>query len=144
MKTHFHKTRPPFSSKKKSGFAIMEAVLAVAVCGVMATGIVVAMQRIANLSFEAKRESALSRIIHNELMFAATKPRIQEGKSTRQVEEWDVEVETIVTPMEGLVTQEGNEIQGILQIVVNAVWWADGDYEKQTVETFRLQDMYAR
>lgn len=144
MKIHLHKKKTAFSHKKRAGFAIMEAVLAVAVCGIMATGIVVAMQRIANLSFEAKRESALSRIIHNELMFAATKPIIQEGKSTRQIEEWDVEVETIVTPMEGLVTQEGTEVQGILQIVVNAVWWADGDYEKQTVETYRLQDMYAR
>lgn len=131
-------------SKRQGGFAILEAVLAVAICGIMATAIVVAMQRIANLSFEAKRESALSRIIHNELMFAATSPRMAEGKSTKQIEEWDVELETIISPLEGLVNQDGQEIGGLFQIEVNAVWWADGDYVNRSAETWRHGDMYVR
>ncbi len=129
---------------KNGGFAIFEAVLAIGLCGIMATAFVVAIQQITKLSFEAKRESALSRIVHNELIFAATKPQIQEGKVVRQVEEWDVELETIISPVEGLVNEDGIELDNLLEVQVNAVWWADGDYKNRTAETWRHKNMYAR
>lgn len=127
----------------RNGFAILEALLAVSVCGVMTTGIVIAMFQIGKLSQDAKRQSALTRIIHNELMFATTRPRIQEGKTIKQVEEWDVEVETIITPLEDLIDQDGNVVNGIFNIQVNAVWWGDGDYERLSVETWRNRILYA-
>ena len=122
----------------------MEALLAVAVCGSMATALVVSIQNITKLSFEAKRESALSRIIYNRVMFAATQPRIQEGRSSTRVEEWDVEIETEITPITDLVTLEGQEITGLFRIVVKAVWWGDSDYESISTETWRNQYLYAR
>ena len=125
------------------GFAILEALLAVAVCGIMATGIVVAMKSVTRLSFEAKREAALTRIIYNKLMFETTKPRLQEGFTSERVDEWDVDIETEISPIEDLVDQEGNVVAGLLKVNVRAVWWGDGDYESIDASTWRNPQMYA-
>ncbi len=122
----------------------MEAILTVALCGIMGTALVVSIQRIAKLSYEAKRESALSRIIHNELFFATTNPRLQEGQKSRHVEEWDVDLETIVTPLQDLLDQEGQPLTKLYKIEVKAVWWEDGEYVNHSAETWRHSDLYAR
>lgn len=130
--------------QRQSGFAILETIIALAVCGIMATSLVIAMQRIASLSFNAKRESSLSRIIHNQLLFATTKPNIEEGKTSIHVEEWDVDLETIITPIEDLLNEEEVELNRLYLIEVHAVWWADGEYVKRSAETWRHADMYVQ
>ena len=132
------------SVKKRKGFAIMEALLAVAICGIMTTGIALAIHEVAKLSFEAKRESAINRIIYNRLMFAATLPRVQEGVTTTRVEEWDIEIETVTTPIEDLVNQDETVLNRLFKIEVKAIWWEDGEYQNQSVETWRHADLYAR
>ncbi len=121
----------------------MEAILAVAVCGAMGTGIVIAVQNIAKLSYEAKRESALSRIIYNRLMFEATNPSIEEGKNSVRVDEWDVEIETEISPLEGLVNQDQAEITGLYKVEIKAVWWGGQDYEELSVVTWRNPILYS-
>lgn len=134
----------PRTTGKRRGFAIMEALLAVAICGIMTTGIVLSIAEVAKLSFQAKRESAITRIIYNELMFTTTIPAIQEGTKTTQVEEWDIEIETNITLLEGLINKEGNNLDSLYKIEVKAIWWEDGEYANQSAETWRHLNLYVR
>jgi len=70
-------------------------------------------------------------------------PRLQEGFSSNRVDEWDVEIETEITPIEDLTDQEGNVVSGLLRINVRAVWWEDGDYESIDASTWRNPQLYA-
>lgn len=128
----------------QKGFAILEAVLAVLICGVMATGIVLAVKRVANLAFVAKREASLQRIVHNHLMAELTRPRIIEGKNSVQLDEWDIELETEITLKEDLQTQEGAVLNNIFDVTVRAVWWENNDWQKTEATSWRQRELYSR
>lgn len=128
----------------QKGFAILEAVLAVLICGVMATGIVLAVKRVANLAFVAKREASLQRIVHNHLMAELTRPRIIEGKNSVQLDEWDIELETEITLKEDLQTQEGTVLNNIFDVTVRAVWWENNDWQKTEATSWRQRELYSR
>lgn len=130
---------------QKEGFAIMEAVLAVGIAGIMITAIAIAMKNISRLSFESKREAIISRIIHNELMTHATKPRIQEGQlPSKRIEEWEIEIITNVIPLTEVTNSDGALLDQLFKVEVKATWWEDGDYTTRTAETWRNANLYAQ
>jgi len=122
----------------------MEAVLAVGIAGVMITAIAVAMRDIARVNFESKREAVISRIIHNELMRATTKPNIQEGQlPTKRINEWEIDVITTITPLAEITNMDDALIDNLFKVEVSATWWEDGDYATRTAETWRHANLYA-
>ncbi len=137
------RTRPAL--RPRSGFAILEVVLAVAIAGAMITGIAIAMQNISRLGFETKREAVISRIIHNELRRAMTTPSIAEGTlPTKLIDEWDIQIATTITPLTELTNRDGIILDRLFEVKVEASWWEDGGYVTRTAQTWRHANLYAR
>ena len=134
----------PLIHRPHRGFAILEIVLAVGICGITITSIAVAMQQITRLSADASREAAISRIIGNELFFTTTSPRLIEGQTSKRVEEWDIEIETHITRLQEVTNQDNATVHNLYKIEVKAVWWEDNGYTERTAETWRYAPLYAQ
>jgi len=122
----------------------MEVVVAVGIAGIMITGIAVAMKNVTRLSFEAKREAIINRIIYNELTTVATRPRLSEGQlPSRRVEEWDIEIITNITPLTEVLNEDGQVLNNLMKIEVSASFWENSEYVTRTAETWRNTRLYA-
>ena len=69
-------------------------------------------------------------------------PNLQEGKETVNLDEMGVEIETLIEPIEEMENQDGQVLSNMFRIQVSAYWWADGEYQSQSTETWRYARLY--
>lgn len=124
------------------GFVMMEVLIAVSLFAIVGTAMVVAINDVGNLTFELHRGQRLSRILDSELRRAMSMPNLEEGKEVRELEELGVEIETLIEPIEEMENQDGQVLSNMFRIKVSAYWWADGEYQSQTTETWRYARLY--
>lgn len=140
--TSFTLSRIHFRKGRMGGFVMLEVLLSVMMFAVAGTALVVALNNVADLSFELHRTQRLSRILDSELRRAMSIPNIEEGQETRSLVEMGIDIETLVEPMEELANQEGDLLNNMFRIRVSAHWWADGENQSESVETWRYAQLY--
>ena len=127
---------------RKSGFLLLEMVLALAVFGMAATGFTVALNRMAATTSLAQSELRITRMIDSALEETLSLPAIEEGSDTIEVGETGVELETVIERMEDLLNKDGQQLQDMFRIRITARWSENGQSQERSAETWRYGMMY--
>ena len=128
----------------RNGFVLMEGLLALMLFAMVGVPLLVALSDIGDVAYRARREAQLARIVDSELRAAMSLPTLEEGMTTRSLEELGVEIETRVVPMEEMENEEGALLQQMFRIEVGAVWWEDGEWQEMKADTWRYARLYAQ
>ncbi len=126
----------------RRGFLLLEVILALGVFGIAATGFAVALHRMAAAAQMAQNELRITRILDSALDETLSLPVLEEGEVTSSVGETGIELKTSVTPLDKLENDEGQLLQEMFAIKVEARWRADGQLQQRDVETWRYGRMY--
>jgi type II secretory pathway pseudopilin PulG len=126
----------------RRGFLLLEMVLALAVFGMAATGFVVALQRMAAAASLAQSELRITRILDSALDETLSLPVLEEGETNTTVGETGIELDTTIELIEDLMNEDGEILQEMYRIEIIARWFANGQWQDRTVETWRYGRMY--
>jgi len=134
MKLTFHSGR--------RGFLLLEMVLALGVFGMAATGFAIALQRMSDAASLTQSELRITRILDSALDETLSLPVLEEGKTDSQVGKTGIELLTTITPIEDMESEEGQILQEMFRIEIQARWYANGAWQDRSVETWRYGRMY--
>ena len=126
----------------KRGFLLLEMVLALAVFGIAATGFAVALRRMGDAAALAQSELRITRILDSALGETLSLPVLEEGLTNSTVGETGIELDTTIELLEELQNEEGQLLQEMFLIKIEARWFANGAWQERTVETWRYGRMY--
>lgn len=128
-------------NKSRRGFVLLEVVLAIGVFAIAATGFVVALHKTDELAAMAQRELRIMRVLDSALKEAVSLPVLEEGRTTVELEETGMEIETLIEPME-MENQDGQLLQEMFRIKVTAFWRENGEWQERDAETWRYARLY--
>jgi type II secretory pathway pseudopilin PulG len=129
----------------RSGFLLMEVLLALAVFGIAATGFAVALHETADLADAAQTRLNMTRLLESALTEAMSLPVLEEGTTSVAVEEMSedgLEVETNIELMDKIENQDGQILQEMYRIEVVARWFKSGIAQEESAETWRYSRLY--
>jgi len=133
-------TRPAHHPKR--GFLLLEMVLALAVFGIAATGFAVALHRMADTAGLAQRELRITRVLDSALDETLSLPTLEESVIHSKVGETGIELDTTVKLLDDLLNEDGQALQNMYLIKVDAKWFDGGATQQRSVETWRNGSMY--
>lgn len=126
----------------RRGFLLLEMVLALAVFGMAATGFAVALNRMAKVAALAQSELRITRILDSALDETISLPVLEEGVTDSQGGETGVDLTTTIELMKELENEEGQLLQEMYLIKIEAKWFENSEWQSRTVETWRYGRMY--
>ena len=134
--------RNPAPERPRGGFALMEVMLALLIFAWVGTALASAMHSIGKISSDIRKQMVLTRILDSELREAMSVPQLEEGITEESLEEGQIDIRTVVLPLEEIQTEEGQVLQEMFSIQVTATWWEGTEYVEETVETWRYGRHY--
>jgi len=129
-------------SKKKRGFLLLEAVLAIAVFAIACTGLTMAFHRMSAAASLAQSELRITRILDSALTEQLSLPLLEEGVSQIPIEDTDIELDVVIEPIEDMENQDGELLQEMFHIKIIAKWYENGAWQERSAETWRYNPMY--
>jgi len=130
------------SQPLRRGFLLLEMVLALGVFGIAATGFAVALKRMAQAAQLAQSELRITRILDSALDETLSLPVLEEGETNTPVGETGIELDTTISLLEDLETEEGQPLAEMFHIEINARWFENGEWQERAVDTWRYGRMY--
>jgi hypothetical protein len=89
-----------------------------------------------------KEKQVITQIMDSALNEALYLQRLEEGSTEIYIEERDLDLETIVVPLEEMETIDGNFLQNMWQVTVIARFEQDGQYQERVVRGWRYLPLY--
>ena len=126
----------------RRGFLLLEMILALAIFGIAATGFAVALRKMAQAASFAQEELRITRILDSALDETLSLPTLEEGETTSSVGETGIELKTTVKLLEELQNEEGQQLNEMFLIQVQARWYEGSAWKDRSVETWRNGRMY--
>lgn len=126
----------------KSGFLLLEMVLALAVFGIAATGFAVALHKMAEAASLAQSELRITGVLDSALDETLSLPVLEEGETSSTVGETGIELETTIKLLDDLQNEDGQALQEMYSIQINAKWLSNGAWQQRSVNTWRYGRMY--
>lgn len=126
----------------RRGFLLLEMILAFAVFGMAATGFAVALKKMGEAAQLAQSELRITRILESALDETLSLPTLEEGVTNTTVGETGIELDTTVELLEELLNEDGQALDQMYLIKVEARWFSNGAWQQRTVETWRNGKMY--
>ncbi|MES2921011.1 MAG: type II secretion system protein [Verrucomicrobiota bacterium] len=133
-------TRPFHPAKR--GFLLLEMILALAVFGIAATGFAVALHRMGEVASLAQSELRITRILESALDETLSLPVLEEGVTNSSVGETGIELDTTIELLPELQNEEGQLLQEMYLIKIEARWFSNREWQQRAVETWRYGRMY--
>jgi prepilin-type N-terminal cleavage/methylation domain-containing protein len=130
------------AQRKKRGFLLLEMVLALAVFGIAATGFAVALHRMAAAAQLAQSELRITRILDSALDETLSLPVLEEGVTESSVGETGIDLTTTIKILDEMENEEGQMLQEMYLIAIDARWFDNGEWQSRSVETWRYGRMY--
>jgi prepilin-type N-terminal cleavage/methylation domain-containing protein len=129
---------------RKRGFLLLEMVLALAVFGIAATGFAVALRKMAEAASLAQSELKITRILDSALDETLSLPTLEEGETTSSVGPAgnEIDLKTTVKLLDELQNEDGQPLNEMYDITVDARWYEGGQWKERSVETWRNGRMY--
>jgi hypothetical protein len=124
------------------GFLLLEMVLALTVFGIAATAFATALGQMARAASLAQEELRITRILESALDETLSLPVLEEGVTNSSVGETGIELDTTIELMEDLMNEEGQPLSQMFLIKIEARWYANGQWQERTVDTWRNGNMY--
>jgi len=120
---------------------LMEVILALFIFAIVSTSFTKAVSSLWRSTTFVKEELVITQILDSALHEALYLQNLQEGSSEIFIEERDVNVETLVLPLE-LENIEGNLLQQMWEVTIIARYEQDGIDEERSVRGWRYQPLY--
>lgn len=131
---------PP--ARRTRGFLLLEMVLALAVFGIAATGFAVALNQMAKAASLAQSELRITRVLESALDETLSIPVLEEGVTNSTVGDTGIELDTTIELLKELENEEGQLLQEMYLIKVEARWFENGQWQERAVDTWRYGRMY--
>ena len=131
--------------RRRSGFLLLEVLLALGVFGIAATGFAVALHRTADLAAQAQRGVKITRLMQSALAEAMSMPVLEEGSTSVSIEEMsdtDMKIDTTVELLPEMENEDGQLLQEMYRIEVKASWFENAVKQEETAETWRYSRLY--
>lgn len=126
----------------RRGFLLLEMVLALGVFGIAATGFAVALRRMSQAAQLAQSELRITRILDSALDETLSLPVLEEGVTSTTVGETGIDLDTTISLLEDLETEEGQPLSEMFRIEIVARWYDNGEWLERAVDTWRYGRMY--
>lgn len=133
----------PSTRTRRPGFLLMEAVLALAIFGIMAVAFTRTLGGLRTNSVYIQDTMAISQILDSALTEAITTPRIEEGENVVESKELG-ERGQIITRIERLELedQDGVILPNMFSVTVRAVWIENGEERSEELTGWRNSAIY--
>ena len=119
----------------------MEVVLALFIFAIVATSFTKALNTLWRSTTFVKEELVITQILDSALHETLYLQQLEEGTTEIYIEERDVNVETLVVPLE-LENEEGALLQQMWQVTVIARYEQDGIDQERNVRGWRYLPLY--
>lgn len=129
------------SSRKNGGFLLFEVLLALMLFAIMAVSLAKALSAITRNSMIVEERMEITEIVDSALRETLTLPTLEEGETTIYVNERDMDILTIVEPME-FENEEGRLLQQMFRVIVSARWFENGIEKTEVAEGWRYLRLY--
>ncbi|HAT21065.1 MAG TPA: hypothetical protein DCS85_13000 [Verrucomicrobiales bacterium] len=136
-------------ARRRGGFVLMEVMIALTVFSMVGVSYMVALNDIAEILREMRRDAKMGRILHSELMKYATLPEIEELEESYPLEEKnELEIQVVIRPLEDVVeeqrmtTEKGRVMQQMYHVQVIGTWYEDLRWHERIAETWRYARLY--
>ncbi|MDF1713872.1 MAG: hypothetical protein P1U90_16665 [Akkermansiaceae bacterium] len=130
------------SRRPKNGFMMAEVILALGIFTIVATSYSKALATLWRTTAYVKEKQVISQIMDSALNEALYLQRLEEGSTEVYIEERDIDLETIVVPIEEMETVDGSFLQNMWQVTVIARFEQDGQQQERTVRGWRYLPLY--
>ena len=130
------------SRGRKNGFMMAEVILALGIFTIVATSYSKALATLWRTTAYVKEKQVITQIMDSALNEALYLQRLEEGSTEVYIEERDLDLETIVVPLEEMETIDGNFLQNMWQVTVIARFEQDGQYQERIVRGWRYLPLY--
>tara|TARA_B100000900_G_scaffold338773_1_gene301061 strand:+ start:314 stop:724 length:411 start_codon:yes stop_codon:yes gene_type:complete len=130
------------SRRRENGFMMAEVILALGIFTIVATSYSKALATLWRTTAYVKEKQVITQIMDSALNEALYLQRLEEGSSEVYIEERDLDLETIVVPLEEMETINGNFLQNMWQVTVIARFEQDGQYQERVVRGWRYLPLY--
>ncbi len=127
---------------RKSGFLLLEMVLALAVFGIAATGFAKALSKMAQAASHAQSELRITGVLDSAMDETLSLPVLEEGTTNSVVGDTGVELDTTIKLLDDLMNKEGQPLAEMYDITIEAKWYESGAWQSRTVQTWRYGRMY--
>ena len=121
---------------------LMEVIMALFIFTIVATAYSKALSRLWRTTSYMKEKQVVTQIMDSALNEALYLQRLQEGSTEIYIEERDIDLETIVIPLEEMETINGNFLQQMWQVTVIARFEQNGQQQERTVRGWRYLPLY--
>lgn len=119
-----------------------EVILALGIFTIVATSYSKALATLWRTTAYVKEKQVITQIMDSALNEALYLQRLEEGSTEVYIEERDLDLETIVIPLEEMETIDGNFLQNMWQVTVIARFEQDGQYQERIVRGWRYLPLY--
>ena len=119
-----------------------EVILALGIFTIVATSYSKALATLWRTTAYVKEKQVITQIMDSALNEALYLQRLEEGTTEVYIEERDLDLETIVVPLEEMETIDGNFLQNMWQVTVIARFEQDGQYQERVVRGWRYLPLY--
>ena len=130
------------SRGRKNGFMMAEVILALGIFTIVATSYSKALATLWRTTAYVKEKQVITQIMDSALNEALYLQRLEEGSTEIYIEERDLDLETIVVPLEEMETIDGNFLQNMWQVTVIARFEQDSQYQERVVRGWRYLPLY--
>jgi hypothetical protein len=130
------------SRRLKNGFMMAEVILALGIFTIVATSYSKALATLWRTTAYVKEKQVITQIMDSALNEALYLQRLEEGSTEVYIEERDLDLETIVVPLEEMETIDGNFLQNMWQVTVIARFEQDGQDRERVVRGWRYLPLY--
>ena len=129
------------SRQSQRGFLMMEVIISLFIFVLIATSFTRALSRLWRTTSFVKEEMVISQIMESALQEALYLPRLEEGSSEIYIPERDVDLETIVIPLE-IENIDGVLLQQMWEVRVIARYEKNQVDEERTIRGWRYLPLY--
>ena len=130
------------SRGRENGFMMAEVILALGIFPIVATSYSKALATLWRTTAYVKEKQVITQIMDSALNEALYLQRLEEGSTEVYIEERDLDLETIVVPLEEMETIDGNFLQNMWQVTVIARFEQDGQDQERVVRGWRYLPLY--
>jgi prepilin-type N-terminal cleavage/methylation domain-containing protein len=126
---------------RKTGFVLMEVLMAIALFSMVAVALTKALGQVGNLAVEGRRELHVMTGLQSALLEASKVADLEEGSYVSEPDAMGVTYETTVQELE--LYNENEEILGDMWLVqVRALWNENGVEREELAEVYRYGPLY--
>ena len=128
-------------SSQRSGFLLMEAVLALMIFAIMSVGFTRALSAMRKNSSLIEERMMVAQIVDSALTEAMTLQTLEEGETRTYVQENEMDLLTVVEPLE-FENLEGQLLQQMFRVTVTGTWFKNGQNHEVSAEGWRYLQLY--